>query len=498
MFLPTSRAPWRRPTGAQETLTHRPFFGIILICLCACGGQAAQQPPALAAIAPTPNPVHTENQMPPWFTAEGRANLPSDTFVVGVGVHEELGKAQAIAEAALSTTIWAKSSPTFALPTLVHDNDVRRSATLNDGRYVELVAVEKAMMSDRLLSWLQQQEKNKLSSSDANTPEGMLGASLSFLKRQERRRAVCLARTFLANIDCKAPDAAMAKKQVYRIGSSIRFESVFPDGVPVLNGKPVRDIAVRASWEDKPWAGLPIRFENIDAKEAVLPSSDARASTPLIHTNAEGIAVWSVDHAQAGDTVYASIARDIVVGHDSFWPPLNLTIGMRDIDQRGHRLAMGCIEFVEDEKRGESTTRNKTMSILSTLGHKNTQAISPDYVEALSKAHAGNPATLRTVLSAIADAHKGGVDMVVYCKVRSEFAGRAGPRAMRHEAIADVHVYNVWNAALVKKFESTAVASGISDSNAADKALRKVGIAMARDLAALFKAPSTTEGSEPK
>lgn len=448
-------------------------------------------------------PPSAEEEPPPvdepaWLTAEGRQELSAADTLVGTGIDEQAEQAAALAQQALNELVWHGAQPTFPLPQITAAADSRKSAVLPDGRFAELIAVKKIEVAQRLTAWLEAEESKKVSAGDANSPEGMLTAALSFLQRQERRRAVCAARKRLVAAECSAANTSMAVRQVHQLGAAVTLEPVLSGGVPVIGGKTARPIAVRATWEGKPWPNLPLQFLTPAHATQADPAGRAQVEPGVVVlTNEEGVASISLSEANAGDEIEVSVARERIVGHAGFWPPVRTTVLLRPVRPERGRLALGFAEFLEDEQRPEDTGARKAMAALTSVGHQDCRILGPDETNTLVAAHRGSPGSLGAALTAIADGHHGLVDFVVYAHIRSEFASRAGPRSVWHEAVATVRIYNAWTAEELESFEVAATASGVSDHNAATKAIRKVAAGIALKAASTLKAraerPTSTQ-----
>lgn len=179
-------------------------------------------------------------------------------------------------------------------------------------------------------------------------------------------------------------------------------------------------------------------------------------------------------NATPGDGLVVTLDRaPLVPPLDSLFPELRTALRSRPVGLRQWALVVG--------DRTEGAFADALDRALRDRGAGARQSLEAARGRALKAAQgARRVATLR----ALADEHRGALDVVLVARVESHFASRMGSRRTWYEASAEVDAYLAWTGESLGSFEARGNESGIGDERAERAAREKVAEDIAGQLAA--------------
>ncbi len=274
----------------------------------------------------------------------------------------------------------------------------------------------------------------------------------------ERRRAL------LADESCEVVDVEDQLRVAAEALRPLTLEPFWAGGVPVDDeGRPLRKPAVQLMLGPDPagqLTGLPFLVTPVGEGEPVRVSVD-----PV------GVALVN---ASPGEGLVATLDRaSLVPPLDSLFPELRTALRPRRVSLRQWALVTG--------ERTEEAFSEALARSLRERGAGARRSLEADRGRALKAARGSRRvATLR----ALANEHRGELDVVLVARVESHFASRMGSRRTWYEARAEVDVYLAWTGESLGSFEAQGNESGIGDERAEAAARAKVAEDIAGQLAA--------------
>ncbi|MCX4240570.1 hypothetical protein [Paraliomyxa miuraensis] len=434
------------PTGAPLALT-----GLLgLLGLLGMGGCPDRSTP------PTVVPTETETEPTP------SPSLGPDAFVraTGRGANEDEAYAaaqRALTEAVLGDVAWLELAPLS-----IHRRGVDlQLVTAENGGIEVAVGLPRERVSALVLEL----------ESTVPPPRGPLAwqqAIQAYLQAHLAAHA-CVRRSLLFTVRCETGDTGTADDDLRRLADGLVFVSAHPDGVPVdVEGHPFRTPTVFAVWNGVPLAGLPLHLDG--------PGVAALEADHLL-TDEHGRAVLRLRADERLESMSLRIDGAALLGpRADAAPQTELRIEPRRVGlQRWSLVTMrgGRAPKADDDAELVVRTRlqNAGMGIPLPLPSRDAEALRTATDDRRAER-----------LSAVADAMKGKLDLLLVLAYDTRFASRMGGGRVWYEAEGTLEARDAWTGRVRTLAKAKVEADGKGDANAEAAAARKLAEALAAEV----------------
>ncbi len=350
-----------------------------------------------------------------------------------------------------------------------------RTELVADGQTAVLVAVQRRLLGERMLAWLDQADEQVTSRRHPDTPAGRLAAAIAGAELRMLEAFTCRRLTALAAGECGPPAGGDHPFLVF--ATQLRLQPQLDGGVPRLPGQPpLRPAGAclrlqSARGEPVPWPDVVLRF---DAPAGVLAGSEAT-------TGPDGCATVPFAALPADDLrIVVRVASEPLVGElAADFPDVTCELRLRTVTTRSARVAVHIFEHVLGRPTREAVTGETTVAALRRLGYANSALLDPGLAALLAPAKSG---AVEEAIDALRSRAAGAADILVLGEIHSDFLSRAIGRTLWHEATLAVRVVDLWAGKALGELELANRAQGLGDEEAARNAMAETGRQLAERL----------------
>ena len=415
----------------------------------------------------------------PWLRGVYPADLPEETFVIGVAQHDDPEEAEARAQIVLANAAWGpvEVRPAVLLPKVfIAGEDPKRQETLKDGRTVALIAVGRVTFASRVENWLDDVAAGSLRARVADEPKARIEVAMAAARSRLAEEFGCNRLQVITGRRCD-PGGVHSDNPLTIAATFVTLQPVLPGGIPRLKGeRPLRPAAVEVLWkrqsgEAVPWPDVPLLFE---APDGILKANTAT-------TDEKGYA--AVDFVgMPPDSLLIKVRIDTKALLDNLspaWPEVSTTLTLHLLTATNARIAVFLFEHISLGRIDDSPTAEAAVHGLRALGYKNALVLPQTLRDTLESARSG---AFNSAVRGLADKGGGEADVIALGEVQSDFVSRAVGRSVWHEATVAVKIYDVWTGKHLGDIQRTTRARGIGDQDAAHNAMRELGDNLAEAL----------------